>query len=58
MLNVIDAEETSKSLQVKDVNVSLKRHEAIETDVNARVRDFAVFHKNPVSLLRLSYAAV
>ena len=37
MLNVVKTEETSKSLQARDANVSLKRHEAIETDVKARV---------------------
>ena len=37
MLHVLEAEETSKSLQITDVNVSLKRLEAIETDVKARV---------------------
>jgi len=36
MLNVVKTEETSKSLQARDANVSLKRHEAIETDVKAR----------------------
>ena len=44
MLNVVRAEETSKSLQGRDVNVSLKRHEAIETDVKARVRNLGCFH--------------
>ena len=39
MLSVIEGEETSKSLQTRDVNISLKRHEAIETDVKARVRE-------------------
>eukprot|EP00795_Rhopilema_esculentum_P013541 gene13541-4427_t len=36
MLAVIETEEKSKSLQVSDASVSLKRHEALEIDVKAR----------------------
>ena len=40
MLAVIETEKKSKSLQVSDASVSLKRHEALEIDVKARVSGF------------------